>query len=310
MASRTRWVVRRGDGTKLDEVLRKAGVVDDAVAEGRVFVGRRRALAADEAVEPGDELHIAPKGDVVGLAGVLFADDGLVAVDKPAEVTTIPGHDSASESLLAMVARSLRVHPMTLHPTSRLDRGVSGVVVFARTAEAAERLRVARTEGAYARRYVAIASKAPSPERGEWAFAIGRGNDPRLRTVDGRDAVPALSRYATVARGGAFALLALDPVTGRTHQLRVHAAHAGAPLVGDRAYGGPTRATLGNGCVLSLARVALHAARVRVPRADGTIVEVCAPVPEAMKAWWRAAGGEEAAWDRAMEEEKPGEGEA
>ena len=88
--------------------------------------------------------------------------------------------------------------------------------------------------------------------------------------MNGRDPVDAATRYrvCALAPGGA-ALLAVSPVTGRTHQIRVHASHAGAPLVGDRDYGGPSRVTLSTGRVLEPRRVALHAARVVVPAASG-----------------------------------------
>src|SRR4029077_9279782 len=102
----------------------------------------------------------------------------------------------------------------------------SGVVVFARTRKAAERLAEARKEGTYLRRYVAIAGRAPEPAKGAWEGPVGRANDPRKRVVGGRDAVQARSLYEVVARAEGRALLALQPETGRTHQLRVHAAHA------------------------------------------------------------------------------------
>jgi RluA family pseudouridine synthase len=233
-------------------------------------------------------------------AVILLDEDGVVAADKPADVPTIPDHEGASQSLLASVARAIGCPPDALHPTSRLDRGVSGVVLFARTEQAAERLRVAREQGSYERRYVAIAAHPPSDATGSWDVPIGRARDPRRRMPNGRDAVPSLTRYMAAGRAGDWALLALEPVTGRTHQLRVHAAHAGAPLLGDRVYGGPSRATLASGAVLAFDRVALHAARVRVPRADGSILEVRAPVPESLRRWWEKGGGDEGAWDVAL----------
>ena len=102
------------------------------------------------------------------------------------------------------------------------------------------------------------------------------------------------THYAVVALAPPYALLALSPVTGRTHQIRVHASHAGAPLLGDRAYGGPARATLPSGRVLAFDRIALHAARVTL---DGTVIE--SPVPEKLRALWLALGGDGAAWEKA-----------
>ncbi|MGH7298021.1 MAG: RluA family pseudouridine synthase, partial [Polyangiaceae bacterium] len=88
-------------------------------------------------------------------------------------------------------------------------------------------------------------------------------------------------------------------VTGRTNQIRVHAAHAGAPLLGDRAYGGPVRVTLPSGKVLQPARIALHAARVVVPAPDGSPLVVVSPVPPALAELWSALGGDPSAWEGA-----------
>ena len=300
MSARIRWVVRPGDGQRLADVLVHAGCDALAVREGRVFVGRRRARSIHDAVRPGDEVFVAGPAEAARPATLLVVEDGLVAADKPAGIVTIPDQGGAACSLIASVALAIGAPPSTLHATSRLDRAVSGVVIFARTELAATCLRAARERGAYSRRYVAIAAAAPAETRGEWASPIGRADDPRHRAANGRDAVPALSRYAVVGRAGGWALMALEPVTGRTHQLRVHASHARAPLLGDRVYGGPSRVTLPTGRVLSFDRIALHAARVRAPREDGSVLEVRAPVPSELRDLWREAGGDDAAWDAAL----------
>jgi 23S rRNA pseudouridine955/2504/2580 synthase/23S rRNA pseudouridine1911/1915/1917 synthase len=118
--------------------------------------------------------------------------------------------------------------------------------------------------------------------------------------VAGRDAVPAQTRYEACgfARDGA-AVLALAPMTGRTHQIRVHAANAGAPLVGDVAYGGAARVTLASGRVVEPRRVALHAARVVVPDEDGGPLAIVAPIPSALVELWSNLGGDAAAWELA-----------
>jgi 23S rRNA-/tRNA-specific pseudouridylate synthase len=91
------------------------------------------------------------------------------------------------------------------------------------------------------------------------------------------------------------ALLLLSPLTGRTHQLRVHVARAGVPLLGDRHYGGPMRCTLPTGQVVRAGRVMLHCARVRLPKigeaADAGKLSVDAPIPDDFRAVWLALGG-------------------
>lgn len=339
------WVVRPGDGARIEEVVARAGGDARAVREGRVFIARRRARANDP-VRVGDEVRVvvarepaaatdardrdadgrgssaggaraksAPEGSAAprhapgasayasdAPIAILAREDDLVAVAKPAGIPTIPDLAGASHALVARVARQLGLDPGRLHPTSRLDREVSGVVVIALDAAARARLAAARAEGRYERRYVALAARAPSPAVGIWDAPIGRAADPRHRAAGGRDAAPAETRYRVHAEAGGRAILALAPVTGRTHQLRVHAAHAGAPLLGDRIYGGAAagRIALPTGRVLALGRVALHALRVCVPRARGAPLVVVAPVPVELRALLGALGGDpdalEAAW--------------
>ncbi len=294
-----RFFVRPTDGTTVRDVLSNAGVDALAVREGRVFLGRRRVVRDDEPVSAGDSLEVSPprpSGD--GPVRILLRERDLVAADKPAGIPTIPDHAGSAHALLARVAEALSFDPSRLHPTSRLDRDVSGVVFFALTKPAAERLSQARARGTYERRYIALAAGLPSPERGTWDAPIGRASDPRLRAPAGRDPAPASTRYAVcaVAPTG-HVMLAVGPRTGRTHQIRVHAAHAGAPLVGDRDYGGPVRVTLPTGRVLEPRRIALHAARVVVPGADGEPLVVQSPVPPELEELWCALGGEPAAWE-------------
>ena len=296
-----RWTVGAGDGATIREVLTRARADAAALREGRVFVGRRRVRSDRERVAVGDLVTVAPpraSADALGSVTVLAHRDDLVGVVKPAGIPTIPDHSGAAHSLLAVVAQMLGVATARLHPTSRLDRDVSGVVIFALTNEAGERLRRARAEGRYERRYVALAQRAPAPERGTWTAPIGRGRDPKLREAGGRDPIPATTLFAVVGVAPiGTCMLALSPVTGRTHQIRVHAAHAGAPLLGDRTYGGPSRLTLASGRVLEPRRIALHAARVIVPLANGAPMILSAPVPPELSSLWSDLGGEEATWD-------------
>lgn len=293
-----RWVTREGDGRTIGELLQRARADARALADGRVFVGRKRVRAETERVRAGDIVEIAPPVSATEAPTILARASDLVAVDKPAGIPTIGDHGGAAHALVSLVARDLGIEPTRIHPTSRLDREVSGVVVLALTRAAIERLAQARASGTYERRYVAIAAHAPDPRRGVWDQPIGRAPNPRLRTVGGRDAVQSETIYATSAiASSGYAMLTVVPVTGRTHQIRVHAAHAGAPLVGDRPYGGPVRVTLGGGRVIELGRVALHAARVAVCDSSGAPWTAVAPIPADLRQLWAGLGGDDSAWD-------------
>jgi 23S rRNA pseudouridine1911/1915/1917 synthase len=296
-----RYVVPAGTGRAVRDVLAHAGADPQAVVEGRVFVGRKRVLRDDEPVREGDIVEIAAAVSVERRPpiAVLARTDDLVAVDKPAGIPTIPDHAGAAHALVTLAALSLGLDPSRLHATSRLDREVSGVVVFALTRGAASRLSGARARGEYQRSYVAIAARAPEPATGVWSESIGRAADPRLRKIGGRDPAPALTRYSDCGRAPrGETMLSVAPITGRTHQIRVHAAHAGAPLLGDRAYGAAARIVLVSGQVLEPRRIALHALRIVVPtERPGSVLIVLAPVPQELRDLWSALGGDASSWD-------------
>jgi len=341
------WVVRAGDGATIGEIVHRAREGVRAIGEGRVFIGKKRAVRADQPVRPGDVVRIGP--DVIGAGArtsstsraplgsvapgfgsqapkvrasteidILFQAHGLVAVSKPAGLPTVPDHAGSSHSLVALVAKAIGEKTETLRITSRLDREVSGVVVFALDAVSEARLRQARAEGKYQRRYVAIASvqNAHIGMGGLWDAPIGRSKNPRLREIPGADPKPASTRWRIIARStlaaesdasasadrdaSVYALLAVDPMTGRTHQIRLHASHAGAPLVGDRDYRGPMRIALANGSIVAPSRIALHAARVIVPSKNAEPIEARSPVPGELTTLWTQLGGDAKSWDEAI----------
>ena len=301
MAASIRWVAQPGDGGTVGEILARAGADASAVAEGRVFLGRQRVRRDDEVVSAGDVVEIARPRDAPPTLSIIGRAADLVAVDKPAGMPTIADQTGASHALVHLAALTLGLPEPRVHATSRLDRDVSGVVVLALTRTAAARLVDARARGAYERRYLAMANRAPGADHGTWNAPIGRAPDPRLRQVSGRDAVRAETHFRVCARApGGTALLAASPVTGRTHQIRVHAAHAGAALLGDRAYGGATRITVSGGRVVELRRIALHAARVVVPDERGASLAFEAPIPADLREVWAALGGGSSVWELAL----------
>ena len=199
---------------------------------------------------------------------VVHRDAHLLVLIKPPHLpTTAPDEGPC----LVKLARELDPEAPRLHPSSRLDAEVTGVVTFARTRRATKALLEARKAGLYRRLYLGLASPGPTPDAGRWDASIALDpRDPRRRRAgDGEGARQAATRFEVAERRplveGELALLRLFPETGRTHQLRVHAAAASAPLFGDAPYGGPKRLTLASGRVVSARRVMLHCAEVRDP---------------------------------------------
>jgi 23S rRNA-/tRNA-specific pseudouridylate synthase len=277
---------RLGDGAAL------------ALDEGRVFVGKRRAVGADN-VRPGDEVLLFPaRLPSREPARILAEREGVIAAYKPADMATVADHRGAAGTLETEIARLVGgTEPPT--PTSRLDVGVSGIVLFAANETARRLLAKARETGRYLRHYIALAHSSPNPERGTWTESIGRSRDPRLRQVGGKDPETAETAYATIERTPKTALLAVEPKTGRTHQIRVHAAHAHCPLWGDAAYGGMTRLVSQQGTVTDVGRIGLHAAWVEVPLPRGRTFRCEAPLPAEFEVIWTGTGGDPAAFARA-----------
>jgi 23S rRNA-/tRNA-specific pseudouridylate synthase len=226
---------------------------------------------------------------------VLFRDARWLAVDKPAHVPTTAPDAAGVASLVDLVRAQHAGDAPRLHPLSRLDVEVTGVVLLALTDAAIELAVRERAAGRYARRYVALLAAVPEPRAGTWDLAVGVDpRDPRRRVAGGgREPRPACTLYSTLGQG-AVALAALDLKTGRTHQIRVHARAAGCPVVGDRTYGGPRHVTLTDGTVLPARRTMLHSRRVRVP---GTDTAIAAPAPPDLAELWVDSGGDARALD-------------
>ncbi len=291
MSSRRKIVVPPGYGT-LERLTAIFPIDERDVREGRVFIGRMRARSLGEMLRDGCIVHVEEAQEApVDVAAVIFEDDGMLVVDKPASLVTIAELKGNERSLQNALAKVRAMKAATLHATSRLDLGVSGLVTFTKTDRLREKLTKLRAQGRYGRAYLAIAHGALDAAQGRWDFPIGRAADGKHRAVDGRDATPAESAFDRIAvtPSGRHTLVLLRPKTGRTHQLRVHAAHAGHPLVGDRAYGSGKVITAPDGSVLRLDRIALHCHRLVL----GAPIEraFVSPFPEELAALWTQLGG-------------------
>ncbi len=221
---------------------------------------------------------------------VLHRDADLLVVYKP---PFLPTTSNGQQPCLVDWVKAQDPQAPQLHPTSRLDSPVSGLVTFARTKKANAHLLTMRTEGSYQRSYLALCQHPPTPSSGDWHWSIGLDpNNRKARRIDGLAAKAAHTHYRCLLPDSleqtehpSINVLKLWPRTGRTHQLRVHAAQAGSPLWGDRLYGGPLRYTAADGSVIDAPRVMLHCTQLSFPAIKEGHKELAfeLPMPEDMQ---------------------------
>jgi 23S rRNA pseudouridine1911/1915/1917 synthase len=296
-----RWVVAAP--LALERLLENHGLLG-ALADGRVFVDGVRAEREKAPLPVGAAVEVfapRPRASIVVLGDL----QDVFAVHKPAALPTEPDR-SGADCVLLQLSKLLQVEIDGLFAISRLDVGVSGVLLVTLGARSRERLLAERAGGRLRRRYVALSSGVPHPAEGDWRDALGGAGHGR-RAVDGRDARSAHSHYRVVATASPAtrdsfdtALLALSPLTGRTHQLRVQASAHGAPLLGDRKYSGVPRMTAPDGSVQAFSQILLHAAWVEWG-ADSQRRRVVSEPGAALVDAWLALGGDAAAIQRALD---------
>ncbi|MFC5847312.1 pseudouridine synthase [Deinococcus petrolearius] len=225
-----------------------ADVWAQRLAAGEVEVDGRRA-AGDEVLRPGQEVvwHRPPWQEPAAPLdfGVHFEDASLLAVTKPPGLPTLPGGGFYEHTLLHQV----RARFPGASPLHRLGRGTSGLVLFARGGAAGAALSAAWRERGVGKTYLALVAGRPAWNTLEITAPIGPVAHPRLGEVYAASPAgkPAHSAARVLERrrragGGGETLLAVDIHTGRPHQIRIHTAWAGFPLVGDPLYapgGGP-----------------------------------------------------------------------
>lgn len=221
---------------------------------------------------------------------VIYEDAEVMAFDKPAGLSSQGGRGQVHtlDELLFAFAKPSGRRPVLVH---RLDRDTSGVILTARTQPAASFLGKAVMARRFEKTYLALLTRAPDPPEGVIETPLRReeiGREAYMRPCDPShpDAETALTRYRTLAQaGGAAALVELSPTTGRMHQLRVHLASIGRPILGDARYGGAL--TVAGAAV---PRLMLHAAALRFPHPSGATRLITAPAPHDMRAVAQAAG--------------------
>ena len=205
---------------------------------------------------------------------LVLDDPAFLVVDKPAGVLTVPTGEADGGSLVErlLVEEKPSGRARALWVVHRIDKHVSGLVVFARSAAALENLRLQFAARSVVRQYVAICEGEPGADEGEIVSYL-RENPKSLKMTVSRagSGERAVLRYRVRERFGSATLLEVRLETGRRNQIRVQLAQAGCPLLGDVAYGVASPL---------LPRVALHAARLEFRHPESGAAVVCeAPVP-------------------------------
>ena len=201
---------------------------------------------------------------------ILYEDDFVIALHKPAGMPTHPSHGHLTDTLGNALAfrYAEEAEPFVFRPLGRLDRNTSGVVVAGKTRAASGCLGRSLVRGEVTKRYIALlVGEVPATEeiclidapiyRIEEPCEEGFASIKRaVGDPESTGAVRALTRYRVLATGGGHTLVLCEPVTGRTHQLRVHFSHLGYPILGDDLYGEVSE---------TMSRHALHALSLSVP---------------------------------------------
>lgn len=289
-------ITAKQDGARVDRLLRKelhlsVSAVRRAkrIPSGITLNGA--VVYSNETVQEGQTLSVqvgdtALKQHLIPMQGEIsrvYEDEDLIVLDKTAPLAVHPSptyHGDTLANYLLFYYEEIGL-TASFHPVSRLDRGTSGLMVVAKHAHAHERLAALLHGPDFCREYLAVCEGLPEPRQGCIDAAIGRVPDEVLRRAVRADGAPARTRYRTLQSDGARSLLHLRLETGRTHQIRVHMASLGCPLVGDFLYGEEVKALPD--------RFALHSAYLSLRQPiSGQQLTFSSPLPEALAALLKA----------------------
>ncbi|PJB83773.1 MAG: RNA pseudouridine synthase [Acidobacteria bacterium CG_4_9_14_3_um_filter_49_7] len=211
----------------------------ERIRSGQVFRDGR-VLKEDDRLHTGDRLsYCRPpwvEPDVPAEFAILFEDDYLLVVNKPSGLPVLPGDTYLENTLLAMVRKEISPE---LSPIHRLDRPTSGVIIFAKTHEARRCLSMAIQNGEMRKTYLAVARGSEMSDSFVVSAAIGQVTHPVSGSVAAqlKRGRPSETRFRVAKRCGDQSLLMAFLKTGRSHQIRIHLAVEGCPLLGENFYG-------------------------------------------------------------------------
>ena len=210
---------------------------------------------------------------------VVYEDDFVTVVDKPPFMPAHPSLGHKDDTVANALAYRYRDEPYVFRPVNRLDRDTSGLMLIARDKISAGKLYLSMRRGEICKSYLAVLDGEISPPAGRIETYMCREGDSivKRRVCDEgeRGAKIAVTEYETVRAFGEYSLVRAKPVTGRTHQLRVHFSSVGHAIVGDTMYGRESH---------EIGRQALHASTLSFPHpSTGETVTLEAPLPIDMR---------------------------
>lgn len=199
-------------------------------------------------LKPGDLVRVLLEEDdqessqIVSKEGklrILYEDEDILAVDKPAGVVVHPSHGHYGDSLSNMVAGYFRERGISavIRPVGRLDKDTSGIVLFAKNQVAAARLMQQKEAGVFYKEYLALVQGHPVPEKNTITSDLVKDADTLMKMKITEKGLPAVTHYEVVDSFECYSLVRVTIETGRTHQIRVHMASIGHSLLGDTLYG-------------------------------------------------------------------------
>ncbi|NCA83644.1 MAG: RluA family pseudouridine synthase [Opitutae bacterium] len=265
------------------------------IEEGHVALNGKPILKTNTALSPGDELRCTlPPPAPVGLVAtdipldILHEDADLIVLNKPAGLVVHPAPGHAADTLVNALLHHCadlqgiggELRPGIVH---RLDKDTSGGLVVAKNEQAVAALVAQFSAHTVEKEYLALVWGTPKKPAGVVELPIGRHPVHRKKMTVTEKGRPAVTRYETLATGPLASLLRVRIETGRTHQIRVHMAHLGHPVVGDTTYG---RARHGLPEGLSIPRQMLHAHVLKIahPRDARPLVFTAPPPPDFLAA--------------------------
>lgn len=211
---------------------------------------------------------------------IVYEDEHLLVIDKVADMPTIPSREHPQHSVANALVHYYHVNgiPHAIHIVNRLDRGTSGLLVVAKHRYAHHLFSVMQRKKEMKRSYTAIVHGNLQEEAGTIEAPIGRKQDSIIEREVRTDGQYALTRFKVIERKNNVTKVSLTLETGRTHQIRVHMAYLGHPLVGDDLYGGGTE---------KIDRQALHCHELSfIHPFHKRLLEFCAPLPQDMANIW------------------------